>query len=296
LAKDGLKDKKGATFIYPLRLLLKVLNLDFVLFLYISSALDGGSDGKAMNTHPSPILKRCAIFMNNAEEKYWFEKFKESYKGFPNGNIIHCDKPDFIIQSDRKAIGVEVTQIFKDNTIHSSLNAKRKESLNSMLGNALCDKLQLLIPRGFCLDIYWSKKGFSNCDIHRITEACVRQIKQLQYPTENYVSFDIVNNGQLPEEIMDISFMNFHHLDKPFFVISNSGIVGTLTTEHLKVVLDKKEKALKNYTDCSKFWLLIIEGSFLSDSFSEVNVQLPATTFSKVLIYRVAEKQVVQLK
>jgi hypothetical protein len=234
--------------------------------------------------------------MNNAEEKYWFEKFKESFKDFPDGHIIHRDKPDFIIQLDNKTIGVELTQIFKDNTVDSSLNEKRKESLRSMVGNTLCDKVQSLIPCGVCLDINWSKKDFSKGDIDKITDACVKQIKQLQYPTENYVSFDIVNNGQLPEEIIDISIMNFHHLDKPYFVNSNSGVISRVTTEHLKVVLDKKEKAVKNYTNCSEFWLLIIEGSFLSDSFNKVDVQLSTTTFSKVLINRMAEKQVVQLK
>ena len=39
--------------------------------------------------------------------------FKKRYHSFPEGEITHADKPDFIINSNRK-IGVEVTQIFKD--------------------------------------------------------------------------------------------------------------------------------------------------------------------------------------
>ena len=75
------------------------------------------------------------------------------------------------------------------------------------------------------------------------------------------------------------------------------GAIPNLKAEHLQLVLDKKEKAKKDYKECDEYWLLIQEGSFYDDSFEDIEITKPPhTSFDKVLLYRQSENLIVQLK
>src|SRR5690554_7665778 len=59
-------------------------------------------------------------------ERAIFCKFQKSYDQFPVGEIMHVDKPDFIICGERK-IGVEITQMFQDQHYQSGSLLKSAE-------------------------------------------------------------------------------------------------------------------------------------------------------------------------
>ncbi len=44
--------------------------------------------------------------MSRFTEIYIFNKFKNLYEDFPFGEHKHCDKPDFIIKTPNKTIGI----------------------------------------------------------------------------------------------------------------------------------------------------------------------------------------------
>lgn len=52
--------------------------------------------------------------MNLNKEKYILDRFKTCYHSFPEGEINKSEKPDFIIKSNKKGIGIEITEIFQD--------------------------------------------------------------------------------------------------------------------------------------------------------------------------------------
>ena len=229
-------------------------------------------------------------------EKYVFESFKELYNDFPEGVIIPGEKPDYLINSNDRIIGVEITQVFIDNFIGSELNEKRKENIRSMLGDLLCNKIKTVVPYKFVLDIEFSNKDFSTNHIERIALACEEYIRLIEFPKEIIESFDIENYGQLPDEIININLLYFPSLDKSFFSEISGGVVPNLAQRHLKCILDKKEAALKNYRFCHEYWLLIKEGTFYSDSFNKIDIEEIETTFEKIFIYRHSQRKVVQLK
>lgn len=234
--------------------------------------------------------------MSPLQEEFLFNAFKKLYSGFPSGQHVHDNEPDYIIYSNTKTIGVELTQIFIDNYIDASVNEKRKESLRSLLGNSLCEKLDQIILFKFVLSIDFSKKDFSTNKIAGIVSACETYFISIKFPTQEFTSIDIDNFGQLPDEIESINFFKYPSLKKSFFSESAGGVLPELTLQHLQAILNKKEKALKKYKICNEQWLLIEEGTFLSDSFGDVLVQEFFTDFNKVFLYRHAKGELVQLK
>lgn len=234
--------------------------------------------------------------MNRSQEEYIFKAFKELYTDFPEGKYIRGEQPDYIIHTSGKTIGVEITQIFIDSYTDSSSNEKRKESLHSMVGHTLCQKLIPIVPFKFLLSIDYSKNNFSKFDINIITSACEIYFKQIQFSIQDYTPIDINNFGQLPKEIDSINLFRYPSLKDSSFVESAGGITPNLTSQHLQAILDKKDKSLKKYKPCNEHWLLIEEGTFYADSFDDIVVDQIKTDFKKIFLYRHSKKEIIELK
>jgi hypothetical protein len=68
--------------------------------------------------------------MNKELEKIHVNGFASAYENFPSGKIIPSETPDFIINTKNGKLGIELTQIFKDEESHgSSLQAQEKQRL-----------------------------------------------------------------------------------------------------------------------------------------------------------------------
>jgi hypothetical protein len=234
--------------------------------------------------------------MNYNQEEYVFKAFKKLYSRFPAGECIRDEQPDYIVYGADSVIGIEITQIFIDNHIDSSLNEKRMESLQSMLGENLCDRLDPKVPFKFVLSIDFSKKGFAKSEIPLIVKSCETYVKQLHFPQQDFNSIDLKNWGQLPDQIENLNLFKFPSLKKSLFSEVAGSVLPELTEKNLQVVLTKKGKALKQYKACDEHWLLIEEGTFVSDSFGDIAVNRLDTNFNKVFLYRHSKGQVVQLK
>ena len=247
-----------------------------------------------------PANRQCVnavhyFIMTRSQDDYVFKAFKDLYAKFPPGQCIRTEQPDYIVKTIDKIIGVEITQIFVDNYIHKSINQKRVESLQSMFGEKLCEKLEQIVPFNFVLSIDFSPKDFSQNEIDRIVLNCINYFKSVQFPKE-FVSIDVDNFGQLPDEIDSINFFHYPSPQKSFFSQSAGGVLPDLTLQHLKVVLDKKHQALQRYEQCDEHWLLIEEGTFSSDSFGDISIEEFETDFQSVFLYRHAKGEIVQLK
>ena len=78
--------------------------------------------------------------MNRLEEESIFKRFQNNYLDFPTGEIIHQDSPDFIIKNE-SIIGVEITQVFKDQDLPTGSLIRAKEVFKS---NVLTNVVSLL--------------------------------------------------------------------------------------------------------------------------------------------------------
>src|SRR5699024_8448256 len=117
----------------------------------------------------------------------------------------------------------------------------------------------------------------------------------IRFPRE-FSSLDFDNIGQLPKYIKNINLFYYPSLQESFFSHTAYGVLPNLTLRHLQIILDKKHKALRKYKQCDEHWLLIEEGTFLSDSFGRILVEEFNTDFHRVFLYRHAKNEIVQLK
>lgn len=237
--------------------------------------------------------------MNCIEEKSILERFKLHYPNFPIG-IIHCtDKPDFIVEGDLK-LGIEITQIFKD---QDSNNGSFLRTMESYKRNLLNDIVFLLkndnIPR--CLvSLAFNSNGLSNKIKPKIiAEKCVEDIleKFCSEEIQNRIRYTIENDGQLPELINSYTLWFDSSLEETAFVETTGGVGSIITNREIQFILDKKEISKKLFQSCDFYWLIIKEGSFGADYFSSIKVNQKElnTTFDKVFLIRQFKTEIVEI-
>lgn len=236
--------------------------------------------------------------MTTAEDKSTLLRFKELYSQFPIGEITQPDKPDFIING-QTAIGIEVTQVFKDQDNFGGSIIRAKDTFRRNLLTNIVDILNSTDFPKCSIAVNLNDTSFNkSLSARTISKACIPKILSWQknITKDGYFEFD--NEGYLPPIIEGFTF-GFHNEFKKTSYVETTGAFGeALTNKFIQYILDKKEKAKRQFTKCDTCWLLIKEGDFEGDYFGLLDVDNSQlrTTFDKVFLLRRRNDELVRLK
>ncbi|SEM31879.1 hypothetical protein SAMN04488008_1163 [Maribacter orientalis] len=235
--------------------------------------------------------------MTTKEEKYILDQFKTCYKSFPEGEIQKTEKPDFIIQTAKNRIGIELTEIFQDShNGHSKY--QQRSSDRSKFTEKLILELQKFVDFTFHISIHFSdfhhlKKAEEKQLIKKAFKASVNHLIQLK----NKQGVLIEDFRKLPEEIDSIRMGRYDGLEESYDEKPDGGIVSDMTNAHIEPIIMKKEKKLKNYQECDEYWLLIKEGNYYAGTFSDIKVEYPiSTSFCRIFLFRINKSEIIELK
>ncbi|CAL2104467.1 conserved protein of unknown function [Tenacibaculum sp. 190130A14a] len=237
--------------------------------------------------------------MKREREEFIFEKFKNSYKHFPLGKIDkeHKDMPDFMLYSEGKKIGIEVTEVYQDsNDKYSRL--KQKFSDRQCFTELLIQELQELVNFKFELSILFNEHEYiKKSERSNISEILCELVREEFIKLENKNEIVCKDQMMLPEQIVSIQILRFDELDESFYNNSEGGSIGALKDPHIESILLKKEKALLKYIDCDEQWLLISQGNGFAGYFVGTDIK-PSfeSNFDKVFLFKLGESKIIELK
>lgn len=233
---------------------------------------------------------------NSELEEFYLEVFRRFYPSFPNGEIVHSDKPDYIIDTGDKKIGIEITKFFVDNIDGKASKKKRLEILHNCLGEKLRKELESIVPFKFVLSVQFSKFDFSKNEVEPIVRKCVNHIKTIR-SLDRFDSIAVENEGDLPKEISSFEVKYAPSYSKSLYAYTDSAILPDLSLELIQNILDNKHKKLINYQECNEHWLLIVEDGFYSSRFGENYIESLESDFDKVFLLRISkEEKIIELK
>jgi len=243
-------------------------------------------------------------------------RFKESYKGFPDGYLMKNEAPDFILtKPDGSTIGIELTE-----ALHNE-QARRVSSETYNFTNSVLDELKNYLPFTFTIDIDLDiSRPISKANrpkiVTEVVEQCIKEFrnlaplesKEIEHIEMNFSEIpkdrpDILNilleRGcrNLPEGVQRITITRIDGIEDSWNWQGEGGVVPDLTIETIAPILEKKHQKLKNYTNCHQFWLIITEGNYYTGSFNEIGINIPIeSSFDKVFLLRSNKGFVLELK
>lgn len=240
--------------------------------------------------------------MSNDNESFIFKSFIDKYHSFPDGEIIHQDKPDYIVKSNDKVIGIEITEAIID-----PVELKRYQ-LEISITDQVLDKLKDKLPFTFEITVHIIKDADLTFKkrrkaIDELVELCFKDaynLRNLQYyrvhdfgasidtfPIE--IQKEILSNGygNLPEGIKEVSIGRYDSVSTSWNSQSTAMMVPHFTSERLQRILNEKEKKLENYMTCDEHWLLIWGSGMPRSYYYNVEIKEPINTkFDKVFFIR----------
>lgn len=235
--------------------------------------------------------------MTSKEEKYILKQFKTCYKSFPEGKIQKSEKPDFLIQTAKKKIGLELTEIFQDSHNGYSKYQQRSSDRHKFTKKLILE-LQKYVDFTFHISIHFSdfihvQKAKEKEVVMQAFKATINQLIQLK----NMQGGLIENFRKLPIEIDSIRIGRFDGLDESYDEKPDGGVVSEMTNVHIEPVILKKDEKLENYQECDEYWLLIKEGNYYAGTFSDIKIDYPINSnFSKVFLFRTNKLEIIELK
>lgn len=236
--------------------------------------------------------------MNKAEENSILLKFKEAYKYFPEGIINQPDKPDFVVNGE-KIIGIEITQVFKDQKPSSGSLIMAKGSFLKNLHDNLLSKLEEADFPNCIFSIHIKNEIYSNkLDAREISTYCFEDFISNKYVLNGNKIYQFINTGELPEIVEGYTISIFDGVPKIDYILTGSAIGLPLKNEDIQFILDKKENLKKSYSFCNEYWLVIKEGSGEADYFgiSTIENSMLKTSFDKVFLLRQRNSELIELK
>jgi hypothetical protein len=250
--------------------------------------------------------------MTNEEEKYVIAKFRNMYEHFPEGTLDHPNSPDFILTTEYKKIGIELTQM-----LHSN-KAKQLNSEENDFTNLVVLKLSKLLPFHFGLTIDINENvGISKSKKEKIaddiSEVCFQEFKDLPDYSSTHIynlDFELDDSLQdlkkqlflqgyrkLPIEVEYIRISRCDAHGNSFNSESNAAWIPRFTKDRLREILDKKNSKISRYIKCDEYWLLIWQSGSLIGEFKEIDFPTPVESkFDRVFVLREHQKDYVILK
>lgn len=223
-------------------------------------------------------------------ERQYFEHFSKIYP-LPNGQLTYGDKPDVIIDGERK-VGIEVTNFFIERGEIPQSEQNQRRIRNDILRKAY----QKYKQEGGKYEISFSfNKAQPIRDSKKLISRIVDLVRKLEISRSGGISKYFLRD--VPE--LDFVYINHNSYSDPHWRLTQ-GYTGQMMSIHrlTEIVRDKENKA-NSYRKCDTYWLLIVIDSFdraQEQGIPIEEVKLESDVYEKIILYISGPEHVLELK
>lgn len=231
------------------------------------------------------------------KEKNQIDFFLKKLNPDNNFIIIESERPDFIIQTGEKSIGIEVTEIYTQQPIFTS-------ELKNIVEQAKLEFEKISSLR-FNLHILFNNHAFVNFDIKRNRTTirdkiltCVEELISIiqLHQLEVFYCEKFTTDYQ---EISALGFCGFVGTDNNWDM-NHVGWFHNLEIAKIIQIISKKDKLLKSYQPLDSQWLILIVKGNSAETFYFVTEEIQHyefnSMFNKVFIFDVFKGKILELK
>ena len=225
---------------------------------------------------------------NRRIERHYFGLFREIYQ-LPKGEVIYGDKPDVIINGERR-LGIEVTNFYleRGELIESEQNQRRIRDY------VLKKAQQIYIDNGGKHEIYFSfNKENPILNSQKLIPKLLKVISKLEALGTGKFSKYFLND--IPE--LDLVIINPTIYTDPQWTINQVYTGQIISTPMLTEIVRKKENKAKNYSKCEAYWLIVVVDFFDPAQDQEIRVNgltITSDVFEKKIVYKTAYEHVLE--
>lgn len=221
--------------------------------------------------------------MSNLDlERHYFEMFRRDYQ-LPEGTIVHGDKPDVILEGERK-IGIEITNFFlEDGALPQSEQVQRKarEAVVSKAQQIYLSNAGKRIMLSFSFD-----KASAIRDQGKLATKIAEVAKDIDGRKTGAISKNALKD--MPE--LSFIFLNATEYENPKWQVVQCYSGQIMSMEKLRGIVSAKEEQSKSYKHCDAYWLVVVVDFIDRAQDQEIQIdgfeKIDSTVFEKVIVYK----------
>ena len=224
------------------------------------------------------------------KEQYYFYMFGEHYP-LPEGEIRYGDKPDFILQGERK-IGIETTNFYlEDGALPASEQVQRK------LRNKVVSEAERIYSQSGDKAVPLSF-SFDKTRPIRDRKKLANNMSELARRVAGLPPGPIKKN--LFEEIPELEFvyLTTRQFDDSRWQVINAHEGQIMSRERLQAIVCSKEALSKDYESCDAFWLVVVVDFIDPAQDQEIRFdrfeKIDSSIFEKVIVYKTAFHHIIR--
>jgi hypothetical protein len=249
-------------------------------------------------------MKVKDAFKKQAETDH-LNMFRNKFAGFPTGEIVPGESPDFTVEIQRGRIGIEIVGLYRDELDVGGLLLRARERLqDKLLGQAvqIYESLHRDLP--FVeVNVHWS----SHVPVakSRVPEvaAVLAQLVATNLPDtggQAFLGYPHHTWKRLPAEVDYLFVHRPAGLPEHAWGSSRGAAVPKLTPDDLREVISKKESKLPVYRQgCSEVWLLIVSDGLAPSNHFEPTPEIASarydTDFDRVFLLHYSHGTVLEV-
>jgi hypothetical protein len=241
-----------------------------------------------------------------AVERAYLQRFRVNFADFPEGEVVLSEQPDFLVKTQSRWIGTELTEYHVEEPDEGWGSPMRAlEGTEDKVLRTASDRYQSRGLPPVVVNVLWHP--------HQALDR--RRIPELAADLANLVQEHLSETGRsvtirrrrhpawqsLPHEVASLTVVRRKSISKNSWTSVRGAFVPTLTPPELQQIMWNKEAKVLSYRQqCREVWLLIVargfEPSTHVDFGSEVEVHEFETTFDRVFFLHHADEYVAELR
>ena len=211
----------------------------------------------------------------------------------PEGTIVYGDKPDVILEGDRK-IGIEITNFFlEDGALPESEQVQRtaREKVVSQAQQIYLRDGGRRIELSFSFD-----KTSPIRDQAKLAKKIAEKAKEVEGQKTGTIHKDVL--GDIPE--LSFAYLNAQEYEDPKWRIFQGYSGQTISIDKLRAIVSSKEEKSKFYERCDAYWLVVVVDFADRAQDQEIQIgeceKINSEVFEKVIVYETYFGHVLEAK
>jgi hypothetical protein len=236
-------------------------------------------------------------------ERKFIDEIAQIYSGFPAGEIVDTESPDFLIKQNSKVIGVELVDF-----VRGQVEGESAERRNEILWQKVANKAKEIFKtkHDVPLLIYfrWNKRHFlRQAEISQLSNDVVRLVEN-HIPAQLFdnirIGLDELDGTLLEQVCYSITITRVRDDKQSLWSFISSGWIAVQANEIQHLIDAKNSKAQEYLRRCDEIWLIIVaDGRYITSNIDMPELtanNLYASSFEQVLVYDRISKIVFPLK
>jgi hypothetical protein len=231
-------------------------------------------------------------------------RFRKNFAGFPRGEVITHEHPDFLVKTHHGRIGIELTEYVRepDEVGGSAMRAQERTEDRVLLTASRQHQSKGMPP--VMVQVIWDlHTGPARSKVRELADALVDLVERNLPEAAHRVIIGYPHPEWrfLPQEVVTLFIDRRLDLSSNQWTSVRWGLLPTLIPAKLQKIMRKKEAKVPSYRqECQEVWLLIVAHGFEPSTHCKLGPEVEdhefETGFDRVFFLHHANEYVTELR